>query len=46
MKGFEPSYLAALVPQTSVSTVPPHPLVNREKVSDIVRLFDKKLKVI
>jgi hypothetical protein len=27
MKGLEPSCLAALAPKTSVSTIPPHPLV-------------------
>jgi hypothetical protein len=27
MKGLEPSRLSALAPKTSVSTIPPHPLV-------------------
>jgi hypothetical protein len=27
MKGLEPSRLSALVPKTSVSTIPPHPHV-------------------
>ena len=42
MKGLEPSRLAALVPKTSVSTIPPHP----RGINLYFTLFDGKILVL
>jgi hypothetical protein len=36
MRGLEPPRLTALAPKTSVSTIPPHPLVSEENATGVI----------